>query len=473
MKKTAQKSILAGILAWVFLCGVNALEITRYVKPGGTGKGTSWADACGSINEALSAIHTAGSGTVYIGPGNYTESVLIPTGSKKVNVLGGFSEDDMESTKPDRVFLAQGPSDIRKTVNAAIEIGFRCEDIRISGINIVKGTHGIFMRGTNITVENCVISECRTGIENDGTGNKNHLIFRCSVFKCSGTGMKLTGANLQSSTISENRMGLYLNSCYVYGCSIKDNVHPLATGGIRGDAGGVRMTQTQLIRCYIANNKCEGNGGGVYASGSGYHSFIFQCIIANNTALDGGGIYAGERTFVESSTIINNKAERLGGGICIDNSGMWGGSAMTGTVLWNNTAKGAAQQYGIKNNYPFDMTFSAIQGGGLLPETDAQNGIVDVSPQNVDASKPCVAFESVVTFSGASSSAEQTKQIHAQNFRLTAQSACIDKGGDFSELVIKQLVGTSKLSAERDKDYRSNPRTDGKYDIGVWEFQKQ
>jgi len=474
MKKIALISLMAWIITSVFFFGANALEITRYVKSGGTGKGTSWADACGSINQALSDIKTAGNGTVYIGPGNYTESVSIPYGSKKVNVLGGFSENDMENPKADQVFLTEGKYDIRKTVTAAIEVGWNCEDIQISGINIVKGTTGIVMRGANITVENCVISGCNTGITSDGAGNKSLRIRSCRVFNCNGAGMNLTNANIMSSTISENRMGLYLSGCYVYGCVIKDNVHPLATGGIRGDAGGIRMSQTHLIRCYISNNKCEGNGGGVFVSGSGYHSFIFQCIIVNNTALDGGGIYADEQVFIESSTIINNKAARLGGGICIGRGGWDNGSAMIGSILWNNMANNVAQQFGIYNNKKFNMTHSAIQGGGILPETDAQNGIIDVSPQNVDASKPCVAFKNVVSFSGSASTPEQTKQIHAQNVSLTAQSACIDRGGDFSELKIPSIGGTFKtLSAERDKDYKRNPRTDGKYDLGVWEYQKE
>jgi hypothetical protein len=474
MEKTVIKSILAGILTIVFTCGASALEITRYVKPGGTGRGTTWADACGSINEALAAIKTAGSGTIYIGPGNYTESVKIPDGGKNIKILGGYSEENMDNPQKDKVFLSADRYDITKTTNAALEVGWNCESINIKGINVVKGATGIHLRGTNIFVSNCIVSGCQTGITNDISRDSKHIILHSRIFNCSGVGMKLGNSDILFSDISDNKLGLNIQGCYVYCCKIFNNANVSSTtSGIASDAGGIQMSQCTVSRSIIDNNKCDGNGGGINVNGSGYHSFIFQCVIANNTARDGGGIYADEQVFVESSTIINNKAVRFGGGICIGKDGWNSVSEMTSSILWNNTANNVAQQYGIYNNKPFNMTYSAIQGGGLLPETDAQNGIIDISPKNVDDLKPCIALSKVVVFCGVSSTSEQAKQIHEQDYSLTAQSACIDKGGDFSHVEITQLgivVGT--LNADRSKDMNFNPRTDGKYDIGALEFLK-
>ena len=462
--------MLAGFLACTFTLSASALEITRFVKPGGTGKGTSWADACGSINQALDAIKTAGSGTVYIGPGNYTESVYVPDGSKKVNMLGGYSENNMEKPERDKVFITEGPYDIRKNVSAAIEVGWRTEDIRISCINVVKGNTGIHLRGENNYADSCNVSGCKTGIMNEALSKKIFVRY-CTVSNCSSCGMKLWNANIWFSTIKGNSLGMYLEGCLVWCCQVVDNVHVSQTRGFASDAGGMRICQTTVHRSTIMNNSCDGNGGGLYVGGSGYHSFIFQCVIANNTARDGGGIYADEQIYIESATIINNKAARMGGGICIGKSGWDKASAMTGSILWNNFANGVLQQYGINGNKAFNMTHSAIQGGGLLPETDVENGIIDVSPQNVDASKPSIALTKVVTFSGSSTTPEQAKQIHEQDFRITAQSACIDKGGDFSNVIINTFTN-SKLNADRTKDKDFNLRNDGKYDIGAYEFQQ-
>jgi len=290
------KRLLTVILTCMFIHGVQAIEITRYVKQGGTGKGTSWADACGSINQALDAIKVAGNGTVYIGPGNYTESVVIPNGSKNVNMLGGYSENNMEKPERDRVFITEGKYDITKTVNAALEVGWNGENIRVSGINIVKGNTGIVMRGTNIVVDSCVVSGCNTGITEDG-GGKNFTVRNCVISNCSNVGIRLNNANIFNSTVKENGLGLYVTGCYIYNCAIIDNVHVSQTRGFTTNGGGIRMSQTVVSRSYIANNRCDGEGGGLHVSGSGYHSFIFQCIIANNTARDGGGIYADEQVF--------------------------------------------------------------------------------------------------------------------------------------------------------------------------------
>jgi hypothetical protein len=372
------------------------------------------------------------------------------------------------------VLLSEGKRDFKVLEYATLKIGWRSENILISGINIVNGATGIYMRGTNIRVERCSVSGCEIGIENNLLDNQNHIITGCKVFRCSNYGMQLFNTNILQTSVYNNGLGLSLSGCYVSGCYIFGNVHVAKTNGFgTRDGGGVHMNQTTLMRCFILSNRCDGEGGGIYAGGTGYHSFIFECVIANNTSCDGGGIYVNEQTLIESCTIINNKATRFGGGICIGKSGWNDVSAMTGSILWNNIANGVAQQYGIYANVPFNMTRSAIQGGGLLPETDAENGIIDVSPKNMDPSKPCVALANVAPFSGAATTPEQWKQIGAENFDLTARSACIDKGGDFSEMKITQLGGSVRtLNADRDKDVEFRPRTDGKYDIGAYEYQK-
>ena len=162
MQTKVLKSLLTIVLTCICTGSANALEITRYVKPGGTGKGASWADACGSINQALDAIKTVGSGTVYVGPGNYTESVNIPKESKNINIMGD-SENNMEEQEKDKVFIS-----------GAIEIGWFTENIRISCINVIKGNAGILLRGKNILMDNCSVSGCKTGIAEDGVSDKDY-----------------------------------------------------------------------------------------------------------------------------------------------------------------------------------------------------------------------------------------------------------------------------------------------------------
>ena len=51
--------------------------IVRYVREGGTGKGTSWEDATGSIQRAVNAVAAFGRGEVRVAGGKYAEMVKI------------------------------------------------------------------------------------------------------------------------------------------------------------------------------------------------------------------------------------------------------------------------------------------------------------------------------------------------------------------------------------------------------------
>ena len=451
MKGITLKLLLVGIL-WMFTCGANALEIIRYVKPGGTGKGTSWTDACGSINTALGAVSTGGSGKIYVGPGNYTETVYIPNQSKNISILGGYSENEMEKPdyKKNKVLLTEGKTDIFNA-SAVLSFGFNNTDIVVSGINIVKGSTGIEIRGENIRVEHCQVSGCRLGIHNSEFTSGNRVIIDCEVTGC-GRGIDLSSVFIADCSIHDNEgLGMSLNNSTASHCKIYNNVNVDKNSRITRDGGGVKMDATLLFRCYIANNVCNGSGGGVYSSSGLNGSRILMCAIANNTGGEGGGIYSHGGTIIEACTVVNNKANDFGGGICLGKYGT-GTTSITSSILWNNTAKGVAQQYGIQENRPIEITQSAIQGGGLLPETDKENGIIDISPKNVDSSQPCIALTNVVSFSGAATTVKQREEIFAQNFTPTGQSACIGQG-----------ISNAKM------DLYGNPTPEdkGKLDIGA------
>lgn len=76
------------------------------------------------------------------------------------------------------------------------------------------------------------------------------------------------------------------------------------------------------------------------------------------------------------------------------------------------------------------MVNSAIQGGGELPETDEENGIIDLAAGNNMEGKPSVKFANVCSTTGAS--AAQAKQIKNQDFSLLDGSACLKTGKPFS-----------------------------------------
>jgi predicted outer membrane repeat protein len=488
------KKVLKGIvwnvllisIQWIFVCGVSAIEINRYVKPSGTGKGTSWGDASGNINAALDAVFRAGSGTVYVGAGVYNEAVSIPDGSKNISLMGGYSEQDMETFDPgkNKVIIKGSSERTLFTIGQAVlTVGYNVKTIRVFGVHISGGESGIEIKGEeDVVVSHCTVSGCtNTGILYNGLsgrdrGEEGVTIRNCEVSQCL-QGIHASWADIEYCVAHNNEgVGMNVSFCTLSNCiSISNRPKLSTTGRAISKGGGIIASSSKLYRCYILNNLCDEEGGGVHISGSGQQTVLFQCIIANNTARDGGGIYSTESTIVESCTIINNKATRNGGGICIDKYGFDGFDA-TGTVLWGNKTNDRYEQYYIAGQKPFNIYNSVVQGGGILPELDKENGIYDVSAKNTDPDKPSVRLAKVVSFAGVATTDEQRNLAATQDYTPTAGSACIDRGGSFSNIGCEPGTNfsgyrISNIGCDRTTDIAGNKRVN-RYDIGALEYQE-
>ena len=449
-----------GLLIIFSISNIYSLEITRYVKTGGSGKGTSWSDAVGSINDAIDAVFRAGSGTIYIAPGTYSESVAIPSNSRNISLLGGYTEQNMDS--PD---FNNNKVYIKKANASLLSIGFSTKNITISGLYLDGGTNGVEVKtgSAGIIIDNITITNCTSFglISNSFSGNDNVTVQNCTISKCK-RGIEAGYAKIHNCIISDNYGGgMSVTASVVSNCTIINNKNVSATksGTVRfySDGGGVRACRSNFYRCRIMNNMCDGQGGGLYISGSGFSTYLFLCIIANNTAREGGGLFTIEPTNVESCTIINNQATEKGGGICIGQYGS-DGFSMIGTILWNNKAKDKPEQYSIFGQKKFNIYSSAIQGGGVLPEIDEKNKVLDISPKNMDDDKPSIRLTKVVNFAGVALSEEQKKLVFSQDFTPTQNSICINRGSFFSD-----------IETDRTLDYKGNPRV-GKSDIGAFEY---
>jgi hypothetical protein len=468
------------------VCRSHAMEINRYVKPDGTGKGTSWADAAGSINAALDAVFRAGSGTVYAGAGVYNEVVTIPNDSRNISLLGGYSEQDMETPDLEKnrvIIMGSEDRTLFSIGQAVLTIGYSVKTIRVSGIHVVGGEYGIIINGNeDIIVSHCTVSGCRhTGIKYGGViGRDNQkegvTIRYCEASECHVYGIRVSTADIEYCAAYNNEgIGMYVSSCTLSDCSAIGNrhvsTHKPGLSSVNG--AGIQVSHSRLYRCYILNNLCDGDGGGIYIVGSAYRTFLFQCVIANNTACDGGGIFATEPTAVESCTIVNNKATRNGGGICIGKYG-FKGFDMTGTVLWGNRADDRYEQYHIEEQKPFNIYNSAVQGGGILPELDEKDGIHDVSAKNTDPDKPSVRLTKVVSFAGAATTEEQRKLVLSQDYTPAAGSVCIDRGGYFGSIGCEPAMidgrRISNIGCDRTTDIAGKRRIN-RYDIGAFEYQ--
>ena len=74
-------------------------DMTRYVKTGGTGDGTSWVTASGTLQAMIDAVEVSGGGTICVASGTYTPIDIIQPGTPRsaafqmkngVAIYGGF-----------------------------------------------------------------------------------------------------------------------------------------------------------------------------------------------------------------------------------------------------------------------------------------------------------------------------------------------------------------------------------------------
>jgi parallel beta-helix repeat protein len=218
MKNTYQlKTVVLVFVLLLFCIGTQAGII--YVKSGGVGSGTSWADATGDIQQA---INVASSGTnVYVAEGNYkiTTSIVLKEG---VEIYGGFAGNETATNQRQKSDL-DGNGFIEDWEFAYPTVLYGDGNDRIithpaqfttviDGFTLTRGKAtnggGVFLQG-NGTISACTVVE-NTALDDGG--------------------------------------GIYLSNATMSGCLVKNNIYSRK-------GGGVYATQNSLIeRCKIENN---------------------------------------------------------------------------------------------------------------------------------------------------------------------------------------------------------------------------
>jgi hypothetical protein len=314
----------------------------------------------GDFSTIQDAIHSSEDGDVVeVAPGTYT-------GDGNWNIdFGG---------KAITVRSRSGPG--RTTINCAGQRGFyfhnsEGSDSVLRGFTITGGsvqgsdlpsegaswisssTHpvggGIFCESSSPSIINCVIKDCSAqlggGIAVVGGSPK---IVDCVIEYCDADAY---GAGIGLIRGADATM---------IDCTIQNNV---AHANSRGAGVYCRQSTARLVNCDISNNGAQGSvsGGGLYCGGSPAGVVLENCLISNNIAGAGGGIFAESFDYVRltNCTVADNTAaassgggiHAVGGDIVIRNSIVWD-NGNTG-VLLSNLASGNPVLYSnIQGSYP-------------------------------------------------------------------------------------------------------------------------
>jgi parallel beta-helix repeat protein/predicted outer membrane repeat protein len=163
-----------------------------------------------------------------------------------------------------------------------------------------------------------------------------------------------------------NLAGTKDTSCHISGLTITGGSTNAKGGGIYGAA-----TRPKISNCIINNNSALDGGGGLYDCDGP----ISNCTVTGNLAKDGGGLYYCEGP-ITNCTITENMADYRGGGLfdcggeftcygpydcvfTITNCIVTGNSASSGAGMYSNLANPSLLNCTLSNNTALDY------GGGI------------------------------------------------------------------------------------------------------------
>lgn len=239
-----------------------------YVKPGAPAlnSGSSWAEATGSLSNAVYSAWQAGGADIWVAEGNYQQSFLLRSLARLYGGFGGTETDFGErNTTVHPTVLEPEPNDVFCVASLA-----GCTSAAVDGFTI-KASPGVnIATGALITVSNCTL----TGGTGDGVYADYYsipVISDCSISGYARNGIECYNAGFPTvlrTKVTGNGTGLILSHG---GGMVADCL--LA----RNQADGIDATGWDTI----TGNTISGNGGSGLAL-SAEHGTVANNILAFN-----------------------------------------------------------------------------------------------------------------------------------------------------------------------------------------------
>lgn len=429
------------LITMIMLLGSTQAQTIYYVKPTGTGDGSSWDSPLANVQ---TAINTASAGDqVWVAAGSYyglaadLYTFVLKDG---VSLYGGFAGTETStgqrdlsahiSTLTGGYFSAPYDNVVNGTnVSAATVVdGFTVAPYQSVG----PKCRGMYFNNSFPVIRNCIVA-----------GN---VTFQSSSYDGYGAAVyddNNSSPQFYNCTFSNNQAMNYGGAVYnnigcspvFYQCVFDHNKASVGGGGVY-DAG----PGSAYINCAFTNNACTALngtwGGGISFSGTGSPAMI-NCLIANNTAGNyGAGIFSvGSTPDILNCTISNNTASA-------------------------NATGGAAIYYIPSGSGSVGSITNSIVWGNLTPPADAATAIPQIVV-NGGSVNPVVS-NSIITYGqyGSVSQDPLFIDVAAGNFQLQPVSPAINAGNN------------AALPAGDTIDLAGSTRIAGStVDMGAYEFR--
>ena len=471
-------------LLFVCLSITTSAQTVRYVAVGGTGAGTSWADASGDLAGIMAAA-TAGT-EIWVRQGTYYPTTCAGTCTQAereasfemrpgVSIIGGFvgTESSRLAANASNITvlsgdigLANDATDNSYTVVYAQGVGVNAglQNFTVTAGNANKMAAGgftergragaaLYINGSGFgTISNPIITDCRFisnasigrggAVYCNGFGGETSPLFRFCEFA-------FNSAFGDGGAIAVDGTGGTTNLKFA-DCLIRDNgtVYNAGTSQSGGAVFIAASSATAVIdfdRCALLRNATDvatptsptgnssANGGAIYvtsgnASGGTLVINARNTVFANNTAFSAGAIYnLGGVTTLTGVTVANNRALGLGGsggGLYI-NAGV---ATVVNSIFWGNQV--VQNPFGGKDvrfvNGSLNISYSLVEATnqqGLFSRANINNSDnLNAGPGMIYGTDPMFSYGGTVPELQATSPAVNA----GDNNSATTQ------GGDFS-----------------------------------------
>ncbi len=441
-----------------------------YVVPNGTGTGSSWTDALGNIQEAITLARTqdpTARKDVWVAGGEYEITLAINV-IDSVNVYGSFAGTEAnvserarpENAKPwefsnptvlrangSRLMQAGGHLDMETVID-----GFTMQNGNATGSALSTSGGAVVARG-NVVYQNCIMRN-NAAIGAGGAAIMTGGAIRHTLIE---NNTHTTGGNGGGGIFSNPPAGY---PSYIESCVIRGN-----TSTIRGAGIGVQGVE----KTYIANNEIYNNtsidgttfkpGAGIYSNSA--NNVVTNCLIYNNTGgtavyYNGGNLY--------NNTIVKNVGGVYLAGNAINaiNNIVWGcATDATGTTPTSITGV-ANSSWQVKNNAtynPVPTDKNWIIDENIQFSSNVSNGDVPEPAPGTVGSGP--KFLKTSNFIGVPVTPENTANLDSVNWMFNTLSPCVNAGATVAT-VIDDFYGSNRP--------QGFPLETAKFDIGAYEL---
>ena len=384
---------------------------------------TSWEDAATNIQDAINVCPAGG--TVLVGDGDYACGSYTAPGQSlpsRVGIHRPVTVRSVNGAMHARI-LGQGPVGTN-----AVRGAYLVKDARLHGFEIRSGC-----TRTNNTDEfdTCgggallyhggVVAEC-TFVSNAAAwgGGAAHLWWSGTVDACTflsnaayyawggGVYMRGDGGFVTRSTFAGNDASTG-GAIFMGGGQVSDSSF---LGNTASDGGAVHCWEGGAVhRCDFEGNCAERNGGALHLRDGGV---VESSLIQSNSASgDGGGVYFYGGGRLVNSTVTGNTGNRAGGVYC------WRGGTNVNSVIYGNTA------------YVYGQNWQAEYDGAWFEHCC-------ISPtNNIPGGEGCVTGDPAFVNGPVG------------DYRLSANSPCLDAGGNAYVLGLVDLDGNPRIRSIR------------------------